>query len=131
MRFLTSRRRFVQYALAFGVPILAVGCSEGAATQDANAPIKVETSQMYVTLRNQTGMALTEVTVTIIPVGRSTQFSKFLGRLESNENRNVMLGDFVGRDGTPFSLRVTKAKAVQVTGVDIAGKKHEVLVDWR
>ena len=89
--------------------VLIAGCSErGAANSDASAPVKVETSPMYVTIRNEAGMALNEVSVSIVPVGRSTTYTKFVGRLESQEARKVMLGDFIGRDGTPFSLRIVK-----------------------
>ena len=131
MRFLTSRRQFLPVISLIGLAFLASGCSEGAASQDANAPIRIETSQMYVTVRNQTGLALNEVEIVITPVGRSTVYKKFLGRLESAENRNVMLGDFMGRDGTPFSLRIAKPRSVQVLGTDVNGKKYDVQVAWQ
>ena len=111
--------------------LLAAGCSEPGAAQDANAPIKVETSQMYVTVHNNSGLALNEVTVAIVPVGRSTVYNKFLGRLENTESRNVMLGEFFGRDGTPFSLRVAKPRSVEVKGKDLKGQDYAVEVAWR
>ena len=64
---------------------------------------------MYVTVHNNSGLALNDVSVAIVPVGRSTMYNKFVGRIENAESRNVMLGDFYGRDGTPFSLRVVEA----------------------
>lgn len=104
---------------------------EGGAGQDANAPIKIETSQMFITVKNDSGMALNDVTVAIVPMGRTTLYTEYVGRMESAETRKIMLGDFNGRDGTPFSLRVVKPKAVQVKGVDVAGKAHEAEVGWR
>jgi hypothetical protein len=81
--------------------VLLAGCSDqGVASQDANAPIKIEISQLYLTVRNESGLALNDVTIGIVPVGRTTVFGKFLGRLENAQARNVMLGEFVGRDGT-------------------------------
>jgi hypothetical protein len=103
---------------------------QGSANQDANAPIKIETSQMFVTVKNDSGMALNEVTVAIVPMGRSTLFTEFVGRMEGGETRKIMLGDFNGRDGTPFSLRVVKPKAVQVKATDVSGKAHDVEVGW-
>jgi hypothetical protein len=94
--------------LLVALALLTGGCSEQGAAQDANAPVKILTSQMYVTIRNDSGAPLNEVSVAIVPVGRQTIYNKFIGRLESSESRNVMLGDFLGRDGTPFSLRVVK-----------------------
>ena len=101
------------------------------AGQDANAPIKIETSQMFVTVKNDSGMALNDVSVAIVPMGRTTLYTEFVGRMESAETRKIMLGDFNGRDGTPFSLRVVKPKAVQVKGMDVAGKAHEAEVGWK
>ena len=112
--------------------VLIAACSEGgSANSEANAPVKVETSQMYVTVRNEAGMALNEVSVAILPVGRSTTYTKFVGRLENGEARKIMLGDFIGRDGTPFSLRVVKPRAVEVKGRDVKGTEHTSQSQWR
>ncbi len=112
--------------------VLLAGCSDqGVASQDANAPIKIEISQLYVTVRNEAGLALNDVTIGIVPVGRTTVFSKFLGRLESTQSRNVMLGEFVGRDGTPFNLRVVKPRSIEVKGKDVNGKDYTVETAWR
>jgi hypothetical protein len=86
---------------------------------------------MFVTVTNDSGMALNEVTVTIVPMGRTTLYTEYVGRMESADSRKIMLGDFNGRDGTPFSLRVVKPKAVQVKGTDVAGKAREVEVAWK
>jgi hypothetical protein len=107
-------------------------CSgQGAASQDADAPVKILISQMYVTVRNESGLALNDVTIAIVPMGRTTVFNKFLGRIENAESRNVMLGDFIGRDGTPFSLRVIKPRSVEVKGKDVKGQEHVAEVPWR
>ena len=104
---------------------------QGNAVQDANAPIKIETSQMFVTVKNDSGMALNDVSVAIVPMGRTTLYTEYVGRMESAATRKIMLGDFNGRDGTPFSLRVVKPKSVMVKGMDIAGKAHEAEVGWK
>jgi hypothetical protein len=107
--------------------VLMGACSDqGAASQDPNAPVKIEISQMYVTVRNESGLALNDVTVGIVPMGRTTIYSKFVGRLESAQSRNVMLGEFVGRDGTPFSLRVVKPRSVEVKGKDVNGNDFAI-----
>ena len=92
----------MRYCLIVALSLLVGGCSEqGAASQDPNAPVKVEISQMYMTVRNTSGLALNELSVTIVPVGRMTTFSKFLGRLENTESRDVMLGEFFGATAPP------------------------------
>jgi hypothetical protein len=134
MRPLTSRRRRSSLALVcavIGCGVLIIGCSEQGAAQDANAPVKVETSQMYVTVRNDSGLPLNEVAVSIVPAGRATVYNKFVGRLENAESKNIMLGEFYGRDGTPFSLRVAKPRSVEVKASDIKGTKYNIEVPWR
>ena len=117
--------------LLVALALLASGCSEQGAAQDANAPVKILTSQMYVTIRNDSGAPFNDVSVSIIPIGRQTVYNKFIGRLENSESRNVMLGDFLGRDGTPFSLRVVKPRSVEVKGKDVMGKDYSAEVAWR
>jgi hypothetical protein len=122
----------MRFCLLIVFAALAGGCSaDSSASQDPNAPIKIETTQMYVTVRNDSGLALNEVSVAIVPVGRSTVFNRFIGRLESAESRNLMLGDFVGRDGTPFSLRAVKPRSVEVKGQDVKGQTYAVEAAWR
>ena len=122
----------MRFCLLVVLGVLAVGCTEqSVASQDANAPVKIEISQIYVKVRNDSGLALNDVSVAIVPVGRNTVFNRFLGRLESQESRNVMLGEFVGRDGTPFSLRVMKPRSVEVKGKDVKGQSYNVEIAWR
>lgn len=122
----------MRFCLLVTLGVLAVGCSEpGVTSQDANAPIKIEMTQMYITVRNHSGLSLNDVSVGIVPVGRSTVFNRFLGRLESSESRNIMLGEFVGRDGTPFNLRVVKPRSVELKGKDVKGQSYNVEVAWR
>jgi hypothetical protein len=122
----------MRFCLLVALGVLATACSEqGAASQDPNAPVKIEMSQMYVTVRNEAGLALNDVSVGIVPVGRSTTFTKFVGRLENGETRQIMLGDFYGRDGTPFSLRAVKPRSVEVKGKDVKGQQYAIEVGWR
>ena len=121
----------MRFCLVVALALLIGGCSEQGAAQDANAPVKIQTSQMYVTVRNDSGAPLNEVSLAIVPVGRQTVYNKFIGRLENSETRNVMLGDFFGRDGTPFSLRVVKPQSVELKGKDVRGKDYSTEVAWR
>lgn len=122
----------MRFCLLVALTLLVGSCSsQGVASQDANAPVKILISQMYVTVRNESGLALNDVSIAIIPMGRTTVFNKFLGRIENAESRNVMLGDFIGRDGTPFSLRVIKPRSVEVKGRDVKGQDYTAEVPWR
>ena len=106
------------------------GCSGSAATEDSSL-IGVETSQFSVVIENKVGMPLTDVQVAILPVGGVTQYTKMAGRLDNGEKREIALGGFFGRDGTPFSLRVVRPKTVRVTAKDMNNKPVQIDVPWK
>ncbi len=93
--------------------------------------IVVETSSMYVTVENRSGAPLLDLRVAIKPVGVGTPFTTTISRLEGGERRDVLLGNFRGRDGTPFNGRLVRPKHVMVSAVDLVGKNHEVTVPWQ
>jgi hypothetical protein len=128
------RRCLVSVACAIwvgSVALASAGCSSGgAAGGSGSAEIGIETSQLFVTVENKAGAPLVNVTVAILSTS-GQPFTKFLSRMENGEKRDVSLGDFSGKDGTPFSLRVVKPKAVRVSAEDVANKKHESEVAWR
>lgn len=121
----------MRFSLLVALALLTVGCSEHGTAQDANAPVKILTSQMYVTVRNDSGAPLNDVEIAIVPIGRQTVYNKYIGRLENSESRNVMLGDFLGKDGTPFSLRVVKPRSVGLKGKDVKGQAYTAEVAWQ
>ncbi len=116
-----------------GATVLAlVACSGSVApAQDKDAPIGIETSQMSIVIENRVGMPLLDVDVAIVPVGRSTLFNKLVGRMENGQKRDLRPGDFYGRDGTTFSLRVVRPQMVRVTAKDLNGKAYKVEAPWR
>lgn len=129
-----SRRRlgFLGSMVFVGVAGLAlVECSGGGpSAQNENAPIGIQTSQLSVVIENKAGLALDDVDVAIVPVGGATEFKKFAGRVENAAKREFALGDFYGRDGTTFSLRVVRPKTVRVTAKDMNNKAYKVEVPW-
>jgi hypothetical protein len=111
----------------------AAACAgQPAATQmAADSPIRVTVSPPFLTVENQAGLALTEITIAIVPAGRQTVFTKFVPRLENGEKRDYTLADFRGRDGTPFNLRVVRPTAVRIEATDTTGRKYEVESPWK
>jgi hypothetical protein len=51
--------------------------------------------------------------------------------LDNGEKREIALGGFFGRDGTPFSLRVVRPKTVRVTAKDMNNKPVQIDVPWK
>lgn len=134
MRFSTSRQRRPSLALVLaliGAGFLMSGCSEsGSASQPADSPIKIEHTQLFITVRNDSGQAMDAMTVAVVPMARTTVFDKMIGRMENGATRQIMLGDLMGRDGTPFSLRAIRPRSVLVKGTDGNGKTHDFEVAW-
>jgi hypothetical protein len=115
-----------------GFGLFLAACSEGgSASQAANAPVKVQISQMFITVKNEAGVPLTDVTISIAPPTRTTLYTKYVGRLANAESKDIMLGDFAGRDGTPFSLRLVTPKNVEVKGTGADGKNYDVTIPWK
>jgi len=119
--------------LALGVVLGAAACGGGTPSPGAGDPalIDVQISQIYLTVANKSGRALNDVRVVIVPIGGATLFSARVGRMEQGEQRDLSLGQFQGRDGTPFDRRTVRAKAVRVSGTDLDGKTVEVEKPWR
>jgi hypothetical protein len=120
-------------SLVIGASTGAIACGGGGTASGAGGPalIEVEISQIFMTVTNKAGRALADVRVSIVPVGGATVFTARLGRMEHGEKRDLSLGQFQGRDGTPFDLRVVRPKAVRVSGTDLDGKTVEVEKPWR
>lgn len=124
--------RAVVFSLAsLGIGLFAVACSEQGAASQADSPVKVVVSQMFVTVRNESGLPLQDVTVSIVPPARTTVYSKYFPRLENAESRDLMIGDFSGRDGTPLNLRVVKPRSIEVKATDVNGKEYEITMPWQ
>lgn len=123
------RRRTL--GLFVGVSLFGiVGCAEEVPPLDPNSPIGIVISQMMVSVENKAGLALNNVSVAIEPVGGATQYTSFVGRMENSSKKDIMLGSFGGRDGTPFNLRVVRPKLVRVTGEDLNSTDYDVVAPW-
>ena len=126
------RLRFLGSLCFVGLTGLAlVTCSSSEPPAQNQGLIDVQTSQLSVLVENKVGMPLVDVEVAIVPVGGIMQFTKFAGRMENAEKRDIALSSFSGRDGTPFSLRVVRPKTVRVTGKDLNNKPIQVDVPWK
>lgn len=110
--------------------LLAAGCSEHGSAErlPADSPILVEVSQNSVIVQNKAGMALADVSLSIVTY-TPVDYSKRIPRIENTERRQILLGDFRSPDGSPFSGRI-RAKALRLRAKDVAGKTYEFEVPW-
>lgn len=122
-------------SLAGVVALGVLPCSQVACAQDnegvqaADAPIGIQTGQMFITLENRTGGPLVDLLITIQT--SSAPYTNRMWRLESAEKRDVSFGSFSSRDGTTFNLRLARPKLVRVTANDLTQKKYEAQVPWK
>jgi hypothetical protein len=134
------RRRALFTVVSLSTAWLALGCSESLSTQgergavgtsaQAQAPITVQTSSLFVTIENRANQPLLNVKVALKPPS-GTLFSTVISRLETNEKRDISISDFRSPDGTWFNLRLMRPRQVLVTANDLVDKKYEVTVPWQ
>lgn len=108
----------------------ALGCGEGDGAASGPAKFKVDISSMFITVENQSGSTLVDVRIAIVPYS-PTLYTTNITRMEAGERRDVSLGNFYGKDGTPFNLRIARPKLVRVSGTDMQGKVHEGQFPWK
>ena len=128
-----SRLSKALLAVAILVATLAVvacgGSSESAAAASMGGPIEVEVSQLFITVTNRSGGAITDLKVEIIPIGRATIFTASHYRLESESKRDFSMADLRGSDGTPFNLRIHKPRSIRVTAKGMSDN-YDIEVPW-
>lgn len=123
--------RLVCVLVVAGMVSSTVGCANQASEQAAaDSPLSISVKQQFMTIQNKAGLPLTDVTIAIVPVGRQTEYTKFYGRIESTQSLDLSLGEFHGRDGTPFSLRVVKPRSIKIKASTMAGKQYDVELPW-
>ena len=125
------RTLFAVTALAAAALAGAACSSQGGAGASENALIGIQTSQLWITVENKAGMALIDLVIEIIPAGSQVSYTATYYRLENGEKRDFAAANFTSRDNTPFNIRVSRPKAVRLTGKDITGKVVRVEVPWR
>lgn len=114
----------------------AIACSPSSARGPAGGPpgqkqfLSIQPSSIVMTVENREQQPLLDVRIAIRPIGGQTEYTKLMSRLESGEKRNISLGEFNGRDGTPFSLRVVKPKEIAVTATGLTNEKFAMTVPW-
>ena len=104
----------------------AAGTSGGGA-----AFVGVNISSIFMTVENRAAQPMLDIRIAIKPIGGATEYTTLITRMEGSEKRTISLGDFRGRDGTPFSLRVVKPKEVSVTAVNLTDQKFAMTVPWK
>lgn len=120
--------RAVTLVASFSLALAA--CSHDQGPSSSNANIGIQTNQLFVTVEDDAGTALSDVNVAIQAPG-APPYTHLITRLEAGEKRDVSLSDFSSRDGTTFSLRMLSPRSVRVSATDMTGKSYNAEVAWK
>jgi hypothetical protein len=88
-------------------------------------------SSIFMTVENRAAQPMLDIRIAIKPIGGATEYTTLISRMEGSEKRTLSLGEFRGRDGTPFSLRVVRPKEVTVTAVNLTDRKYAMTFPWK
>ena len=97
--------------------------------QAADAPIGIETGQLFVTVEDRAGGPLVDLTVTVQTP--SAPYTYMISRLEAGQKRDIPISSFSSRDGTGLNLRLIRPRAVKATAKDLTSKPYEAQVAWK
>ena len=97
--------------------------------QAADAPIGIETGQLFVTVEDRAGGPLIDLTLTVQTP--SAPYTYMISRLEAGQKRDIPISSFSSRDGTGLNLRLIRPRAVKATAKDLTNKPYQAQVAWR
>ena len=117
-------------AIIFAMALTTAGCGGSSENTSLGGPIEIEVSQLFITITNKSGMAITDIKLEVIPTGGQTSYGATHYRLENSEKKDFSLGDLRGSDGMNLNLRVHKPDRVRVTATDIDSTAYDIEIPW-
>ena len=117
-------------AIIFAMALTTTGCGGSAENTSLGGPIEIEISQLFITVTNNSGMAVTDIKLEVIPTGGQTSYGATHYRLENSEKKDFSLGELRGSDGMNLNLRVHKPDRVRVTATDIDQTAYDIEIPW-
>jgi len=117
-------------AIIFAMALTTTGCGGSTENTSLGGPIEIEISQLFITVTNNSGMALTDIKLEVIPTGAQTSYGATHYRLENSEKKDFSLGELRGSDGMNLNLRVHKPDRVRVTATDIDQTAYDIEIPW-
>jgi hypothetical protein len=113
-----------------GVTVSQTACaSDKEIVQAADAPIGIETGQLFVTLENRAGGPLIDLSVTVQTP--AAPYSYLVSRLEAGQKRDIAVSSFSSRDGTGLNLRMVRPRTVHAVAKDLTGKSYDATASWK
>lgn len=117
-------------AIIFAMALTTTGCGGSSENTSLGGPIEIEVSQLFITVTNKSGMAITDIKLEVIPTGGQTSYGATHYRLENADKKDFSLGELRGSDGMTLNLRVHKPDRVRVTATDIDSTEYDIEIPW-
>jgi len=123
-------QRFALGVVGMFAVLVIAGCAGAEIVAPVDSPVTIETSQLYLTVKNVAGLPLTDLTIGIKPGGVRPEYKKSLRRLASGQEMDIPFQEFQGIDGNPLNLQSVRPRSVHITGTDLNGNAHDVELPW-
>ena len=117
-------------AIIFAMALTTTGCGGSSENTSLGGPIEIEVSQLFITVTNKSGMAITDIKLEVIPTGGQTSYAATHYRLENSEKKDFSLGELRDTGGMNLNLRVHKPDRVRVTATDIDQTAYDIEIPW-
>ena len=122
-----------RYALVvFGVfaALVMTGCAGGETAAPVDSPVTVEISPLFLTVRNVSGLPLTDIMIGIKPGGVRPEYQMTVRRLANEEKQDIPFAEFRGIDRNPLNLQAVRPRSIHITATDLNGREHDVELPW-
>lgn len=130
-----SRSRLFLVATMFAMTfanVVATGCATQGSASPAvvsNDPVVIEVSDKSVSVFNQTGSPLVNVSVVLLPT-QGSPFTKILARVDHQQRTQIAIKDLKTSQGVSFDPKITQGLKVLVSAANEAGQRYEASVPW-
>ena len=120
---------------AFGVvgvlaALVIAGCAGEGITTPVDSPVVIETSDLFLTVRNVADGPLSDLTIGIKPTGVRPEYQTQVRRLAAGEELDIPYAEFRGVDRDALVLQNINPRSVHITATDLNGGTHDVELPW-
>ena len=120
---------------AFGVvgvlaALVIAGCAGEGITAPVDSPVAIETSDLFLTVRNVADGPLSDLTIGIKPTGVRPEYQTQVRGLAAGEELDIPYAEFRGVDRDALVLQNINPRSVHITATDLNGGTHDVELPW-
>ena len=110
--------------------LVIAGCAGEGITAPVDSPVAIETSDLFLTVRNVTNGPLSDLTIGIKPTGVRPEYQTQVRRLAAGGDLDIPYAEFRGVDRDALMLQNINPRSVHITATDLNGGTHDVELPW-